>query len=409
MTTTAPPTSWDGCRPAEFPADPYPGTRPDGSFLLAGDRVRALRPSPTGWALGDGEDLDASLRRLGVPGLGDRVPVLAYGSNANPAKLAALRIGPVVALRAVTTGLAAAWCTDPRRDGQIPATLVDAPEVVEAHAVLLCTPAQVDRLDAVEGRAAGYYHLGVLRSGRVVLDDSAVLPGVLAYVGGNRRQPLAGPTGAPLRVAETDQATAAAWAARRPGACGPASAVVLEVLPPGSPVRPPDGAVGDGSAAPARSAGRSDDVPVIPDRPGAPTMDVDLQTHWTLATGTFPTLSSGDFPAVYRTYGPAFGPWRPVTVGWAADRPVAVLAVGGATDPVAALTAAATDWQRLAADLAEPGLLPPFPEGPTAGAVADRAPHGLLIRHGLVRLEGAAAGDLVPADLPLQVDAVARG
>ncbi|MGY1684438.1 hypothetical protein ACI8AK_02495 [Geodermatophilus sp. SYSU D00867] len=140
--------------------------------------------------------------------------LLAYGSNANPAKLADLRIGPVVALQVTTTDLAAAWCTDPRRDGQIPATLIVAPDTVETHHILLCTSVQMARFDRVEERAAGIHDLGVLRSGTVTTEVGRRMDDVLAYVGGRGRRPLAGPTGEPMHVTAVPQVEAA----QRPGA-----------------------------------------------------------------------------------------------------------------------------------------------------------------------------------------------
>ena len=225
-----PAASWDGAAAADFPADPYPGRRPDGSFLLVGDRVRRVSPSAraaSGWVV-SGLDVDTALRGLGEPTLAERTPVLAYASNANPAKLAGLRLGPVVALRVVTASLAAAWCTDPRGDGQIPATLIAAPGRVERHHVLLCTTAQMARFDRVEGRAAGIYHLGVLRTGTVTSEGGSRMDGVLAYVGGRGRQPMAGPDGRPMLVTAVRQAEAATRAARRPGAC--ATPPVIEPL-----------------------------------------------------------------------------------------------------------------------------------------------------------------------------------
>lgn len=214
--------SWDGAPAVDFPADPYPGRRPDGSFVLVGDRVRQVLSLPSarsGWTTTDGVDVDTLLGGLGEPGLADRVPVLAYGSNANPAKLADLRVGPVLALQVTTTDLAAAWCTDPRRDGQIPATLIAAPGTVETHHVLLCTREQLRRFERVEGRAAGIYHLGVLWTGTVTTEDGQPMDDGLAYVGGWGRQPLAGPTGELMHVTAVPQAETARWAARRPGAC----------------------------------------------------------------------------------------------------------------------------------------------------------------------------------------------
>ncbi|MFW3171364.1 hypothetical protein [Geodermatophilus sp. CPCC 206100] len=229
---TRPIVTWDGAPATRFPADPYPGQRPDGSFLVADGRVRQVWADPTarsGWACGNGLDLGHCLAALDVPGIADRAPVLAYGSNANPAKIDGLRLGPVVALRVTTTHLAAAWCTHPRGDGQIPATLIAAPGVVETHHVLLCTAAQVRRLDRVEGRAAGIYVLGVLRPGSVTLEDGSPVEGVLAYVGGRGRQPLADAAGRPLLLTEVDQG-AAARAARDPIACWPEVAVDLTPL-----------------------------------------------------------------------------------------------------------------------------------------------------------------------------------
>jgi|tagenome__1003787_1003787.scaffolds.fasta_scaffold20883913_2 hypothetical protein len=131
----------------------------------------------------------------------------------------------------------------------------------------------------------------------------------------------------------------------------------------------------------------------------------DLQTLWALATGTFPVLSVDDRDAVYDTYGPAFGPWLEVSVEYHDGPPVAVLAAGAGTDPVAALTAAAADWRRLSDDDRVHRMLPTCPPEPTVADVVLRAPHGLLVRHGLVRLWGVKQGQPVRADLPLEVPA----
>ena len=228
MTEYRPAAPWNGASAADFPADPYPGRRMDCFFVLLGDRVHQVLPAPTtpsGWMTASGYDLDVVLEVLGEPRLARRLPVLAYGSNANPAKLAGLRIGPVVALRVSTTGLAAAWCTHPRWDGQIPATLVAAPGAAETHHVLLCTLGQMSHFDRIEGRAAGCYHLGVLRAGTVTTEDGQRMDDVLAYVGGRGRQPLAGPVGGPMRLSAVPQAEVAHWAARASGAFTSAAVV----------------------------------------------------------------------------------------------------------------------------------------------------------------------------------------
>ncbi|MGY1737005.1 hypothetical protein [Geodermatophilus sp. SYSU D00684] len=128
-------------------------------------------------------------------------------------------------------------------------------------------------------------------------------------------------------------------------------------------------------------------------------MTLTERTLWALAAAAYPAVSLHDYDAVHRTFGPAFGPWRPVVVGRDGG-PVTVLAAGGTTDPLAALAAVAEEWRVL---VDRPGLmdLAPCPEHPAAGDVARSAPQGLLLRHGLARLGGHAGDVDVPADLPL--------
>jgi gamma-glutamylcyclotransferase (GGCT)/AIG2-like uncharacterized protein YtfP len=198
---------------ADFPADPYPGTRPACSFVHEAGRGRPLVPvAPWRWRV-EGADLDDWLLARGAPGLAARVPLLAYGSNANPAKISWLRTrlglrGPVVVLKARTTGLAAVWAAHLRvRDGQRPATLAAEPGRVEEHAVWLATVDQVGVLDRCEGRGVRY-RLVRLVSGTVTTDDGTGLDGVLAYTAaGGLRAPLL-VAGSPVRCADVPQAAA---------------------------------------------------------------------------------------------------------------------------------------------------------------------------------------------------------
>ncbi|SFT67201.1 hypothetical protein SAMN05660657_02317 [Geodermatophilus amargosae] len=112
------------------------------------------------------------------------------------------------------------------------------------------------------------------------------------------------------------------------------------------------------------------------------------RTLWALAVAEYPVVDAHDYDAVHRTFGPAFGPWLPVAVRHGSGA-VTVLAVGGNTDPVRALTAVVGEWARC-------------PEAPTAGDVAREAPQGLLLRHGLARLAGEVVGIDIPGDLPLR-------
>lgn len=177
----------------DFPADPYPGARPETSFVHLGGR---------GYALPDTLETEG------------RIPVLAYGSNACPSKVTWLREslglpGEVIMLRARCTGVAAVWAAGFRaRDGQRTATLTAMPGVVETHAVWLATAEQLAVLDVCEGRGERY-HLARL-SGTVVLDDldGSAPQDVFVYVGAKQaRMPLL-VDGRPVRLAEMPQAEA---------------------------------------------------------------------------------------------------------------------------------------------------------------------------------------------------------
>lgn len=178
---------------ASFPADPYPGTRPPASFVQVDGLSRAVTPdvaAPSGWRA-DGHDLDDWLAARGAAPLPGRVPVLAYGSNANPSKITWMRehrdlAGPVVVLRATTTGLAAAWAAGLRVvDDQRPAVLVAAAGRTEQHAVWMAAPEQFASLDRVEGRVADpqRYRLARLRTGTVRIEDGGIVDGPYAYLG----------------------------------------------------------------------------------------------------------------------------------------------------------------------------------------------------------------------------------
>lgn len=195
---------------AAFPADPYPGAVPDGSFVhLARVGHRLYPVAASGWRT-DETDLDTWLAARGAPPLAGRLPVLAYGSNRCPAKITWLRaelglVGPVVVLAAEVEDVAAVWASGLRaRDGQRPATLAAAPGARERHSVWLATPDQLAVLDVCEGRDVRY-RLARLRSGRVRTEDGAVVDRPYCYLAhAPIRQPLL-VDGAPVRCADLDQ------------------------------------------------------------------------------------------------------------------------------------------------------------------------------------------------------------
>lgn len=194
---------------AEFPATPYPGTRPPYSYVHLDGHSHRLTPS---WYV-EGRELDDWLADAKAPGLSERVPVLTYGSNANPSKITWLREnlgleGPVPVLRATCTDLAAVWAAGLRVvDTQRPVTLTHMAGNVETHAVWMADARQVRVLDVCEGRG-NRYNLSRLEVGRVELEDGAVWDRVLAYTGaGEIRWPLLA-NGRPVRALDVSQADA---------------------------------------------------------------------------------------------------------------------------------------------------------------------------------------------------------
>ncbi|SES09344.1 gamma-glutamylcyclotransferase family protein [Actinokineospora terrae] len=201
---------------ADYPAVPYPGARPPFSYVHedgGGLRLEADQAALSGWRV-EGRDLDGWLAERDWSPLADRVPVLSYGSNPCPSKIAWLRsalglTGAVVVLRVRCSGLAAVWASGLRVvDDQRPVVLAAVPGAVEDHAVLMLTPDQVAVLDRCEGRGERY-ELAAVSTGTVTLiDNGAVFDRVPAYVGAATiRKPLL-VNSFPIRCADIPQAAA---------------------------------------------------------------------------------------------------------------------------------------------------------------------------------------------------------
>jgi len=154
---------------------PYPGERPDCSWRLAGDHVHRVVPAgQDGWTdTVTEEEID----------LGGRVFILAYGSNANPAKLLGI---DAVMLQAEITDAQAVWSGGRRQsDNSVVATIARRTGHVEACPVLAVHPEGLRKVDRWEGRAytrEEFWGRCTLENGR---DISAEV-----YVGGRTRRPL---------------------------------------------------------------------------------------------------------------------------------------------------------------------------------------------------------------------------
>lgn len=187
-----PPAKWRG--PDEvgsFPAKPYPGIRPEGSFIVKDGLVRGLDPAADGWVC------RATGETVSIEGLN---LMLAYGSNGNPAKLAE-NLGTAIAIRCAVRDHAAVWCDARRREGSVVATLAPVPEIVEEHHVLALTDDELILVDRWEGHP-NVYERQTMPAGSVLLESGAIPHEVLVYVGTERKRPRLWVNGEFWRTAE---------------------------------------------------------------------------------------------------------------------------------------------------------------------------------------------------------------
>lgn len=210
---------------ADFASDPYPGQRPEVSFVELDGAAWVTSGSAdnrSGWAVHLSPDrlldLDEWLASRGAPKLEARLPLLAYGSNASPGKIEWLRgqglRGPCVVMEADVEGVAAVWAAGLRmRDDQRPAILAAA-DGIERHCIWWVTAEQRRIFDKIEGRGERY-RLGWVRVSTTIHGWTR-LKWVLAYVarpevlGQNvnirlNRSPLL-VDGRPVRVTDMSQA-----------------------------------------------------------------------------------------------------------------------------------------------------------------------------------------------------------
>lgn len=193
---------------------PYPGQRPNGSFVVMGDDVLPVHSEHGDWLITSDADgrtpLSTWLARREQAATEERTAVLAYGSNLNPDQIGVFAGGrAVVVLRVLTVGLAATFCTTKRHDGQYPAGLMGAePDRVEVHGMLLLDKGQYAGLDAKEGGGVRYQLSrvsGIAAPVAAVLDDGrAIVDDIPAYVQMAAR-PLALVDGVPAHLSHWAQ------------------------------------------------------------------------------------------------------------------------------------------------------------------------------------------------------------
>lgn len=182
-----PDPGWTVSSAAAIGQGPYPGHRPSGSWTLAADgTLRQERRDMT-----------------------DRALVIAYGSNANPAKLLGhpelFADGDVIAVRAAVIGWGAVWCNARRAsDGSVVATLVPVPGRVEIHPLLALTPRQLEAVDRWEGHPVRYER--VRHAGLVLIESGIPADQVDVYLGTPEVRPVLMRDGYPLLCSEVPYA-----------------------------------------------------------------------------------------------------------------------------------------------------------------------------------------------------------
>jgi hypothetical protein len=191
----SPADAWSGRRPPDsFTAEPYryPGVRPDGSYAVGDGLVWGLDVVDGGW-------VDRDTRQ--PVDLTERSLVLAYGSNADPAKLSQHLTGTVLVLRCQAGDHAAVWCNARRFfDSAVVCTIEPAAGRVESHHVLAVTPEQLDRMDRWEGHPDRYLRRAF--DGPVLIETGDMADSVLVYEGTPEGRPALRVDGRSLRVAE---------------------------------------------------------------------------------------------------------------------------------------------------------------------------------------------------------------
>jgi hypothetical protein len=190
----------------------YPGAAPASPAVLVTETgVLVVSPSPTG-AVGEwrvepapdqatGTALDEVLGQRGAALTGDRVPVLAVGSNAAPAqirrKLSTAGLTPAVPVTAVTVdGLSVGVSAHVSKAGYLPATPV--PDPLSRSQPMWVTWLAPDELRAMDQTEPNYDRVPVPGSCSIRLTPVQALPDCWLYV--SRHGYLTERSGQPRRL-----------------------------------------------------------------------------------------------------------------------------------------------------------------------------------------------------------------
>src|SRR5260370_34368559 len=134
-----------------FTVATYPGCRPRFSYMFTKKVIYRLNL----------RTLEKFLERRGLPPLGNRYAILAYGSNACPQQLLNKNLTDVPVLYGRLTGAEAVYAGKKTERGYVPATLARK-KGSRASWVTLLTREQLQAMDASEGRQHNTYALAEL-------------------------------------------------------------------------------------------------------------------------------------------------------------------------------------------------------------------------------------------------------
>jgi hypothetical protein len=204
-----------GRRATDYAELPYPGEQPATSWVGQDELVEPIsaRAAAT-WTTDSGESLDDYLARLGAAPLAERTPVLVYGASTSPQRAArAVESLPtpadrvIVTMRCLVPDVAAVWCSDRRSRGDVPATIVRDEGRLERHSLQWLTAEQMAAVDGRDGALVDEpaYKRCWLPTG-VLVEDLRRITRVLVYVGQRAGYTPLQHDGAPVRMADVDQA-----------------------------------------------------------------------------------------------------------------------------------------------------------------------------------------------------------
>lgn len=195
----------------------YPYNRPEGSFITDGTTVTTLSSNPAEFYT----DVTAMLSQKGLPPLDERIPIIAYGANASPAriqeKMSAFggndhireQMQTVPMLEAAVPDAVVAWHGVPGQTGSTFSELYKGDETKDESApcvVQFLTNEQLALVHATEGST--YHFMPV----DVQLADGATMKAV-AYVAGSSEVVLKNGKPIPMKLASAHHALEGAMTA----------------------------------------------------------------------------------------------------------------------------------------------------------------------------------------------------